>query len=311
MSNSLWWWVAIGVTVCAFLLAAEWVVSSRRARPRPLSFVDETRSVAIGVENPSDFSGLEFAYRHGPYLHFIVHRNLTWSIWFYMAVYVPDRLSDLAELPSVMICVPQAASSFSGGPLINYSVKGEMDGQILGKYHSAIERLASTPKGLLYQIRPITVTVEAESGRTMARYEFRCHSEAPNTTSAGLGSTHFDLVYQPKHAELAGLVPGLGQLQPPTRVGSGRPTLLGIQYRPHWDDYHREDKVVLNADLLSPAPAERHVHVCKWFIRPDLPFSIQGTVTRTAKARLEALRGGLFIALAAGFVGALIALFVR
>lgn len=306
----LWTCVAVAIALLTFILIGMWIISSRKAKPRPLSWVDDSRAVAIGVENPTDFSGMHFAAHHAPFFQFALRNNLSWTIWFTLGVYLPDRAVDLKTLPPVIVCVPRDASGFTPGPKVGFNHRGEMTGQIRAEYNSTIERRQSTNKSILYEIRPLDITTEVESGRPMARYEFRCNTRSPNTTSAGLASTHFELDYQPAHAQIAGITPGLGQLWPSPQLGQFRYSPLGIQYKPYFDTYNRSDKVALHQDKLAPKPDYIDGNVCKWFIPPHVSFAIRGTATRASMALIEGLRGWLIGALGAGFIAALVAMYV-
>lgn len=308
--NFLDWVLAALVLVTLGLIAVK-VISYKKARPRPLSFIDDGRGVAVGVDAPSAFAGFRFAELHPPTFRFEIHGNFSWTIWFTMAVHVPDRFFDLTLLPPVILCVPRGSTTFVPGELIGFNSRGQMTGPAGAKYFSAIERRAPTQKSLVYAIRPIVISTNRDGYSPMARYELRCHSTAPNTDSAGLLSTHFELAYQPRNSQLAGLVPGLGQLQPPPQYGASGIPLIRLQYQARSNRENQRDSVTLHPDELAPAPDARDGEVYRFTFRADQSYCVQGKATRHLMTLVNRTTPWLIGAMVAAFIGAVIQRYVN
>lgn len=304
-------WAATLLLVLTFAVVITYVVSARRRQPRPFTGIDHSRAVAIGVDSAMAFSGFEFVGNHPPRFIFRVHDDLTWSIMFALSIYAPDRDIDLSGMPPVVLVLPRDASALSPGQMIGVNRDGLMVGERFGKCNSTIERRGTTPKSVIYEVRPLSLTIEAISNRPILRYELRCRVKSTNTTSAGLGARHFEILYMPSLAESAGLVPGFGALRPPRSIGPIG-NFFCVAFEPQRDNDGKGGRVKADPDQCSPRPAflvdERS---CNWNIWPDQAFTVQGTVMRASVAHMNALRSYLLTAAGTGLIGAIVALYVR
>jgi hypothetical protein len=128
-------------------------------------------------------------------------------------------------------------------------------------------------------------------------YAISCVTDAINTTSAGIGSKHFDFSLEPFHANQIGLTPGLGSMQ--TKG-------LGLIYSDYSDPTQARSSTVLSPERLSPEAQHKGDGVYIWIVKPDSNYSVTGTVTKAWVADVDRFKGWILSGLAGTFLTTLI-----
>lgn len=312
--SGLWQWVALIFAVIAGIALMISAISAWRAKPHPVSHGTHKSSVAVAVGDPNAFAGFQFAPSKAPIFSFGSHRNLSWTIRFTVAIFLPDREFDLQQMPPIFVFMPGDMTKCVPGPIIRYK-NGQMAGS-LARGNSTVEQRASSEESVVYEVRPATLTIDQDTRRPIARYEIEGNTRSPNTTPAGVASTNFELSYMPSKVDgtvipgVGALHRGLGKLQMPDDLRHLR-LAYGLQYFPYRSSFGRYDRVAMNIGKLSPsAPGIRDDRECTWLMEPGSSYRVQGTLSRKWVAYVDSFRSFLIPATMAGFIGALIALFV-
>lgn len=263
------------------------------AKPRPMPFISDFRTVAVGIDDPNSFTGMTWGIP--PMFQFEPHSNLSWTVSFSAGIHLPSADTNLQDLPPIIVAMPLFVTDCQAGPQVAYDSNGGI--RTLDTYNSQISRRPYDGDNILYEIRPISKTSDRRTDRLMARYEIRCETRDFNTTPAGIAAENFELAYLPRRAAEAGLTPGLGGLEPG----------FGVSLSPYTHGNGESDDVVIDIAGLDPTPAGIQDRTAFWHIVRNNELAVRGSIAQRWIATADAWQKWVFIGLGGAFLGALLA----